>query len=69
MEPLLHVVSSSRLLIAAFSDHDEIVQVFPQARVALEGEHHPGPLTISIGHIPPSEGSRLVDRFASMLIL
>lgn len=63
MQPLLHVVRSNRLLIAAFSDHGEIVQVFHQARVALDGEHHPGPLTRSIGHIPPSEGSRLGGSF------
>ena len=63
MKPLLHVVSSNRLLIAAFSDHGEIVQVFHQARVALDGEHHPGPLTRSIGHIPPSEGRRLGGSF------
>ena len=63
MKPLLHIVSSNRLLIAAFSDHGEIVQVFHQARVALEGEHHPGPLALSIGHIPPSEGSRLGGSF------
>lgn len=63
MKPLLHIVSSNRLLIAAFSDHGEIVQVFHQARVALEGEHHPGPLALSIGHIPPSEGRRLGGSF------
>ena len=47
MEPLLHIVSSNRLLIAAFSDRSEIVQVFHQARVAFERKHHPGPLTRS----------------------
>ena len=63
MKPLLHIVSSNRLLIAAFSDHGEIVQVFHQARVALEGNHHPGPLALSIDHISPSEGGRLGGSF------
>jgi len=63
VEPLLHVVTSNRLLITAFSDHGKIMKVFHQTRVTLEREHHPGPLALTIGHIPPSKGTRFCGSF------